>query len=261
MAFGRYMGVTCFVGYPGSGKTYSMVEIACKALASGWNVWANFTIIPLPEWTGEFYRYRDIEELIVVPDGTVVLLDEAQNMFNARTWQDFPAGFLYRLSQVRKDGIEFYYSSQHEEYVDVTLRRVTENFYHCNAVFGRLFVRSLYGAYELRRVKERPRQRRLKVVRRSVAERYDTKEKVAVRRSWLLKVLELADDPFIEIPGGMRMGDLMALAKSARASLPDRATKAEIARAFARELEAAIDSLLVEVSGDGVAGLLVPGEG
>lgn len=182
---GTYQGVVCFEGLPGSGKTYSLAEVGLKRMAEGWTVYSNKGF----ELAGSIV-YSSFEELMDVPDGSVILLDEAPLYFNAQKWKDFPDGMLYRFSQVRKDGLEFYYSTIDELMVDINLRRITFWTYHCK---GSLFSKKRFKRWRtapihrLDKSKQKPGMKQTVTLDPKVCEAYDTLAKVAVRRSALVR--------------------------------------------------------------------------
>jgi hypothetical protein len=200
----RYQGVTAFVGMPGSGKTYGLVRVAKRAMEQGRAVYTNQGFDVKGART-----YRSFEEMLLIPPGSVILLDEAPVYFNARRWQEFPDGLLYRLTQIRKDGLEFYYSAIHEEMVDATLRRLTFWFWHCRAISGRLLYWTLWSPELFRRSKERPRKRELIRVNAKVAALYDTNGKVAISEKHLHRLREISAQRWITVEPGMSLDELL----------------------------------------------------
>jgi len=217
-----YIGMTAFIGPMGSGKTYSLVEVAKRKLEQGRRVYTNagFVVQGCEE-------LRDVEEFAILPPGSVFLLDEAQNVFNARLYASFPPMMTYRASQLRKDDLEFYWSSQHEDSVDVTFRRLTQAFWHCRAITGRAFVRALYPPEQFRKQGERPRRREWRRIRMEVADLYDTKGKVSVPLSWVQNVRDKRrDDPLVQLlPGETLEGLFARLEGEGLLSKPGRRSK------------------------------------
>lgn len=202
----RYAGVTAFTGMPGGGKTYGLAEVGARALSNGWPVWSN-----------EGFNFRDsqlfggFEDFLNIPGGcmnderhregydgsrwvcehgvmlragqshpVVVLWDELPVYVSARKWQEFPDGLMYRLTQVRKDGLWFYYSAIHMDFVDKVVRQLTFWEWQCRSITGRVLYRQKFGHPELRKKDDKPRARELVVVKDRVAELYDTFAKVKV---------------------------------------------------------------------------------
>lgn len=201
----RYSGVTAFIGMPGSGKTYSLVAVAEKAMREGIPVYVNagFKVKGAIE-------YRSLEEMLLIPNGSCILLDEAPTVFNSRRWQEFPDGLLYRLTQVRKDGLQLYWSAIHEDMVDVTLRRLTFWFVHCHSITKRLFYTRIFPPEEFRKQDEGGSGLAVRRVKMRVARLYDTHGKVAISRKVLERMAALAAEDWIELPPGMDMSQLLA---------------------------------------------------
>ena len=170
----RYDGVTAFVGMPGSGKTYALAQTGLGAMKAGRQVWCNAGF----DLAGAEV-FSSMEEFLAVPNGSTIVFDEAPIYFNARRWQDFPDALLYRLTQIRKDGLQFFYSTIDWQMVDVTLRRLTFWTWECHAVTGRLLVRAKYPIPERRQKDEGPRRRQWSYVHGYTARSYDTVSKVA----------------------------------------------------------------------------------
>jgi len=176
MGWKRYTGVTAFTGMPGSGKTYSMVQAGVNAYNSGREVWCNsgFDV----DFCVEHGRtFSSMDEFLEIPNGATVLWDELPLYVNARKWADFPDGMLYRLTQIRKDGLQLYYSAIHENMIDVNVRRMTYSYWRCRAITGRLFRRELWPPQEFK--PEKPTRKQIVPVRMSIASHYDTAGKVA----------------------------------------------------------------------------------
>lgn len=172
-----YRGVTGAVGLPGSGKSYYLVEKVLEAQRKGIATYSNagFDVVGT-ETIGSFRDFADIK------GPAVIAFDELPLFFNARKWQTFPDGMLYKLTQIRKDRIELYYSSISPRMVDVVLRMLTFEWVHCRQIAGRL----------MRRVHKAPEEwggERFRtswaIRKREVMDAYDTMGRVAVADSGL----------------------------------------------------------------------------
>lgn len=172
----RYTGVTAFVGLPGSGKSYSLVDQALRAQKRGLPVYANagFEVegaIPI----------RSFMEFARLEGPAVVVWDELPLYFSARKWADFPDGMLYKLTQIRKDSIELYYSTIHEMLVDSVLRRLTFTWVECRHMGGRLIRRTWWPPREFRTERNiGPYHREIIWMRKRVMNAYDTMGRVEV---------------------------------------------------------------------------------
>jgi hypothetical protein len=197
-----YQGVTAYVGMPGSGKTYSLAWQGLRAMARGRRVISNagFDLVG-SEVMGTFDEFASLRVLCedrdhvrdewprepVCPAGKrwvpiTIVWDELPLYFNARKWAEFPDAMMYRFTQVRKDGLELYYSAIHEGMIDVNIRRVTFWFWHCRAVTGRILMRRLFPPEEFRRQGARPYAVKWYRVSDGIASAYDTTRKVALPR-------------------------------------------------------------------------------
>jgi hypothetical protein len=175
----RYQGVTAYVGLPGSGKTYSLAEVGRRALDDGREVWSNagFDFAPGHPQSKVFSSFEEFTE---IPNGAVVLWDELPLYVNSRKWQEFPDGLLYRLTQIRKDGLELHYSTIDWRMVDINVRRVTFWTWECRSITSRVFCRALFPPEERRKKDERARRREFVRVKIETAGLYDTYGKVSV---------------------------------------------------------------------------------
>lgn len=174
LALGRYQGVTAFIGMPGSGKTYGLAEVAARGLKAGKPVFCNegFDVVGAE-------RFAGFDEFLAIPNGSVVVWDELPIFVNSRKWQEFPDGMLYRLTQIRKDGLQLYYSAIDEAMIDVTVRRLTFWYWMCQAHTGRFLSRTLWPPDRYRKSGQRPYRREWVRVRPEIAGLYDTLGKVA----------------------------------------------------------------------------------
>lgn len=172
-----YRGVVGAVGLPGSGKSYYLVEKALEGLRRGIPVYSNagFDVAGTE-------RIESFRDFVSIKGPARIVFDELPLFFNARKWQSFPDGVLYKLTQIRKDRVELYYSAIHPAMVDKVLRMLTFEWVHCRKIAGRLVVRVHKAPEELGSIIY---ERRFMLLRRKVWEHYDTYAKVAVADSSL----------------------------------------------------------------------------
>jgi hypothetical protein len=179
----KYQGVTAYAGMPGSGKTYALAQLGVLALKRGEQVWSNrgfdFAVGSEYDHDGLVNVFGSFEEMCTIDSG-LILLDEAPLYFNSRKWGEFPDGFFYKLTQIRKDGVRFAYSTIHQAMVDVNIRRVTFFWFQCRAVTNRWLVRSKYPHEDFRGKDQRVLRREWALVKPEVADLYDTLGKVAI---------------------------------------------------------------------------------
>lgn len=159
--------IYAFTGKTGSGKTYNMVRLAYREWLRGTdiysNTWLNFEkyggpagkhvnnwlskslkfIKPtyVPKKRGKITYFNDISELIEVNDG-LILIDEAQVLFNARNWEALPHEFQYKLQQHRKHRLDLYCTTQNMGTIDITYRRLVQMWFHHYDIFALLWKRN-----------------------------------------------------------------------------------------------------------------------
>lgn len=118
------MAIEGYVGRPGSGKTYTLVDRALKERAKGRDVFANFAIDGC--WTFA------PDQLLDLPPG-VIIIDEAHLWFPSRMSLKLPPSWLALMSQTRKRGWDLLWSAQHETRVDRVVRDVSSWIWVCSA--------------------------------------------------------------------------------------------------------------------------------
>lgn len=106
-----------FVGLPASGKTYWLSVIGLNAIKRGRKVYANFKLdgaIP----------YKDLKEVQDIRLG-IILVDEINLICPSRWWDRFPTYLAYWWSQTRKNELDVYWTSQHQDRVDKIVKEIT----------------------------------------------------------------------------------------------------------------------------------------
>ena len=141
--------IYAFTGKTGSGKTFRMVKYAYKEWLHGSDVYSNtvllFETARLPIWwkfkklfkkpqRGRITYFEDITEILEARNG-VILFDEAQVLFNARSWESLPKEFQYKLQQHRKHRLDLYCTTQNMGAIDITYRRLVQFWYHHESAF------------------------------------------------------------------------------------------------------------------------------
>lgn len=135
--------ISLYTGRPGSGKSLNAVRCIRRFLKIyKSDVVANFEVVPDEDWQGNFtympnssvtvgnlvafardyWSSRSFKE-----DGFLVVLDEAQLLFNSRNWQDSNRmEFLELLSQHRKYGMKIIMIAQADIMIDKQFRSLVE---------------------------------------------------------------------------------------------------------------------------------------
>jgi hypothetical protein len=75
--------------------------------------------------------------------GITVLIDELNLWAPSRLWQETGIGVLNRWAYARKDGLDIYWTAQHEARIDKVAREVTEHIWACTKMGGVYKVGSL----------------------------------------------------------------------------------------------------------------------
>ena len=94
----------------------------------------------------EDFPFNDWKDLLKDYDKPVLVgFDEIQNIFNARSWGDFPLSLLTLLTQVRKkNGIQILYTAQRWHFVDKNFRTLSFGCYECNTICGAYTITRFY---------------------------------------------------------------------------------------------------------------------
>lgn len=117
-----------YVGFPGSGKSYSMVARALREAKKKGHKSELFSNIPL---VGVRYTFiESFDDLDGCTSGTI-LLDELGVWMSSRDAMKLPAGVRSFLAQHRKQGLDLYWSAQHENRVDTIIRELTCILWRC----------------------------------------------------------------------------------------------------------------------------------
>lgn len=148
----NYFGIDMFVGMFGHGKTLSMSHTALNIYARfGDNVRfiSNYELKTIPYIP--LINFNQLVDLGEEQDnkyvGTVVLIDEIENVLNNRNYANFPLELLHLLTQQRKKRVYILCSAQRYFQVDKLWRTLTTNVYDCNK-FWRFCHLSRYDAWD-----------------------------------------------------------------------------------------------------------------
>lgn len=169
------MAIEGYVGRPGSGKSYTLVDRAIRELNRGRDVFCNFHV------DGTYYFTPD--QLLDLPPG-VIIIDEAHLWFPSRMSLKLPPSWLAMLSQTRKNGWDLLWSAQHETRVDRIVRDVSSWIWVCSA-WGQtdghplIFRAECYEPENIRNIKKRAHQQ-FRLFNPKVAAAYNTLERLVV---------------------------------------------------------------------------------
>jgi hypothetical protein len=128
-----------YLGLPGAGKTFSMVNDAWQLFRKNpQQVYTNMAGLRFPEAI-----YVDGLDGLLHVDNGLVLFDEAGVSLSSRYWQTVSRDLLMRFAQVRKNGLDLWWTSQHENRVDTVLREISNEYVRCQRV-GRLLSKTTW---------------------------------------------------------------------------------------------------------------------
>lgn len=167
-------GVT---GRMGRGKSYFLALVAYWARRGGRQVWANYPLEGA-------HRYSNWSEVLGVPDGSVVLMDEVQ-LWWASSDHAAPTEVRQWVTQLRKRKLTVIWASQDFEFVARWLRKLSFGIWECSRT-GRGHVYTLVDPSQAGRSKRYQKSLSKLVVprRRKVMRTYDTYALVEASREW-----------------------------------------------------------------------------
>lgn len=181
--------INAYVGKPGTGKTYSLVLLAIKAIGNGRDVYSNFFIDEEKVYKlllakkkkksrpfGRIIFWRTINELVNIKQGEI-LMDEAQIYINAREFRTLPPEFQYKAQQHRKHGVNFWLGVQNIKRVDVVARELINSVFEFKKV-GNIFIQREYDIEDIDKVKRSAFSFKVKLFNKKIASCYDTLQEI-----------------------------------------------------------------------------------
>ena len=140
-------------GQPGSGKTlWTLQHVRALTDLDGRDVYFN----GIPDLRLPWKEMADGSEWCRVPDGSVVVIDEAQRAFRPRSATSKVPEHVEALETHRHRGIDIFLITQHPTLVDPNVRRLVEKHYHIKRRFGFKWA-SVYEFFETREHPDRSR--------------------------------------------------------------------------------------------------------
>jgi len=169
--------ISLYVGKPGTGKTYSLVREALRAIRAGKDVYSNFFIdfskLKLKEKKlGKIFFWNEITELIPVRQGEI-LMDEAQVYMNSREWYKLDRRLQRKLQQHRKQGLNILGAVQSYKRIDTVARELVNSVYQVKRM-GKLFVCREYDIEDMDKAKKRAFSIKIFWLNKKIANCYDT---------------------------------------------------------------------------------------
>lgn len=149
------IGLTCFVGRQGGGKTISMVEYLDKMK----DMYPDALIITNFNYIGQdmpFTSWRQFTEVRNGLDGVIFAIDELQNEYNSNNWKDFPEDLLSVVTMQRKQRIKIVATSQVFTRVVKQLREQCYEVVECKTFLGRWTKQKCYDADDYNYIIDNP---------------------------------------------------------------------------------------------------------
>lgn len=124
--------IELITGLPGNGKTlYTLGMVKRKAEAENRPVF----YAGIPEVTLD-WEVVDPADWMSVPPGSIVVIDEAQKTFRARSVGKEPPDFVKALETHRHNGLDLFLITQHPSLIDASVRRLAGSHRHLIRMFG-----------------------------------------------------------------------------------------------------------------------------
>lgn len=146
-------GIDMYIGMFGHGKTLSMTHRARNLYAKygdSIRFISNYELTDIP-----YIPLINFNQLVDIGEeenkqyiGTVVLIDEVENVLSHRNYANFPLSLLHMLTQQRKKHVFIMCSAQRFFMVDKLFRSITTNVINCNK-FWRFQHCEVYDAWDL----------------------------------------------------------------------------------------------------------------
>lgn len=146
-------GIRLYIGMFGKGKTLSMTHTArllFKKYGDSLRFFSNYELKDIP-----YIPLVNFQQLVDIADeeeneyvGTVVLIDEIENVLSHRNFANFPLPLLHLLTQQRKKKTLILASAQRYFMVDKIFRSITTYVINCNK-YWRFQHLEIYDAWDL----------------------------------------------------------------------------------------------------------------
>lgn len=135
----NYYGIDMFIGMFGHGKTLSAthkVRQIYKQFGNRVRIISNYKLIGIPYIP--LYNFNQIVDLAETAEqyaGTVVLIDEIEDVLSHRNYKDFPLAMLNVITQQRKLHVYMMCTAQRFFTVDKLFRALATHVIDCNKVW------------------------------------------------------------------------------------------------------------------------------
>jgi hypothetical protein len=137
------MSVRGYLGFPGGGKSYGMVEDAWQLYKKGYYVFSA-DYVSFAERL-DLKRLSSLDWLLAFDErGAIVLLDELGLLLFSRNFAKNDEALLRTFVLHRKKGIHLFYSAQYLDQVDKVVRELTNERVYCASI-GRFYIRFYFS--------------------------------------------------------------------------------------------------------------------
>ena len=135
----NYYGIDCFIGLFGHGKTLTMchrARLLYEQFGDKIRFISNVELVNIPYIPlVNFNQLVDLGEGESDYDGTVVLIDEIENVLNNRNFAKFPLALLHTINQQRKKHVYIMCTSPRFFMIDKLFRQITTKVYVCDKIW------------------------------------------------------------------------------------------------------------------------------
>ena len=132
--------IELITGLPGNCKTLNMMRtVIDRAAADNRPVYyagIKGLLVDDERLKGTQWTEIQAEKWMDCPDGAIIVIDECQKTFRARTLGTVPPKHVTDLEEHRHRGMDFYMATQHPSLVDPALRRLVQTHRHMVRIFG-----------------------------------------------------------------------------------------------------------------------------
>jgi hypothetical protein len=137
------MSVRAYLGFPGGGKSYGMVEDAYELYRKGYYVFSA-DYVSFAERL-DLKRLSSLDWLLAFDErGAIVLLDELGLLLFSRNFAKNDEALLRTFVLHRKKGIHLFYTAQYLDQVDKVVRELTNERVYCCAI-GKFYIRFYFA--------------------------------------------------------------------------------------------------------------------
>lgn len=132
--------IELLTGLPGNSKTLNLlrtvIDRAAEEKRPVFYSGIKGLLLDDPRLKGTSWTEIQPEKWMECPDGSIIVIDECQKVFRARTLGSVPPQHVTDLEEHRHRGMDFYVATQHPSLIDPALRRLVQTHRHMVRIFG-----------------------------------------------------------------------------------------------------------------------------